>query len=251
MMRAALLSVMLASSVLHAADVTTCGQTILGGEVGTLVTDLDCTGIPAAAVYMYPGATLQMNGHTLTGGLSGVATYPGKRGGPTSRILGPGEITAMTGGSPNTGCAIFTANKVLVQDIDIHDNGCGIRVEYTFPLTLVDVRITDNDGDGVSHGSVVGNGRVDVRDSVISGNAGVGVVTPGRITLRESSVTDNGAAGVVSERRVVSGRNAVVTGNGAGGDVAAYGRAKLVLTSACDHSVDLKRGGTLGICAQD
>src|SRR5262245_15049690 len=160
MMRAALVLVLLGSSTLQAADVTTCGQTLLAGEVGNLVADLDCTGIPAAAVYMNAGATLEMNGHTLTGGVTGVATHPWQRGGPTTRIIGPGEITGMTGGGPNVGCAIFTANKVVVQDVDMHDNGCGIRVQYTFPLTLVGVSITGNDGDGVSHGSTVGNGRL-------------------------------------------------------------------------------------------
>ncbi len=242
---------LLVSSTAHAVDVTTCGQTVFPDEIGDLVADLDCTGAPTASVFLQAGAMLRMNGHALVGGLQGVATYPGKKGGPVTRIVGPGEIRDIVGSPVTPGCAIFASNKVVVQDVDIHGNGCGIRAEYGFPLTLVDVSITGNSGDGIFYTSQVGNGRVDAERVDISGNGGVGIKVAGKITLKDATITGNGEAGVVSERKTIKGRNAIVTGNGPGGDLAAYRRPRLILVSACDHSVNLKAGGTFGICALD
>jgi hypothetical protein len=63
-------------------------------------------------------------------------------------------------------------------------------------------------------------------------------------------VMGNGAAGVVSTAKSIQVRNGTLTGNGPGGDVASFRRSRLV-DSTCDHSVDLRNGGSLGICSLD
>ena len=63
-------------------------------------------------------------------------------------------------------------------------------------------------------------------------------------------MTGNGAAGVVSTAKSIQVRNGTLTGNGSGGDVASFRRSRLV-DSTCDHSVDLRNGGSLGICSLD
>ena len=54
-------------------------------------------------------------------------------------------------------CAIFASNKISVQSVDLHDNGCGIMSVYTFPITLEDVSISANTSDGLTYLSTVGN----------------------------------------------------------------------------------------------
>lgn len=242
---------LLASATAGAVDVTTCGQTVLQGETGDLVADLDCTGFGQASVFLQTGATLRMNGFSLIGGLQGIATYPGKKGGPVSYVVGPGAITGIASSPVTPGCAIFASNKLSVEGVDIHGNDCGIRTFYGFKLTLTDVSITGNAGDGVFYTSLVGNGRIQAERVHISNNAGSGIVSAGKIDLRDATITGNGVAGVVSERKTIKGRNAIVTGNGPGGDLAAYRKPRLILLSACDHSVNLKSGGTFGLCALD
>ena len=193
---------------------------------------------------MQAGATLHMNGHSLSGASIGVGTDPGKKGGPVTRIIGPGEITGMTS------CAIFASNKISVEGVDLHDNGCGIMSVYTFPITLEDVSITANTGDGVNYISTVGNGRIKGQRVTVSGNGGTGLRSSGKITLEDAVVMGNGTAGVVSTFKSIQVRNGTLTGNGSGGDVASFRRSRLV-DATCDHSVDLRNGGSLGICALD
>jgi hypothetical protein len=242
-MRLVVLSLMLAT-VAHATDLTVCGQTLHGGEIGELVADLDCGGAPVVAVTMQAGSTLHLNGHGLTGAAIGVGTDPGKKGGPVTRITGPGEITGMTS------CAISSSNKVSLQSVDLHDNGCGIMSVYTFPITLEDVSITANTGDGITYLSTVGNGRIKGEHVTVSDNGGSGLRSSGKITLEDAVVTGNTTAGVVSTAKSIQVRNGTLTGNGSGGDVASLRRSRLV-DSTCDHSVDLRNGGSLGICALD
>ena len=242
-MRLVILSLMVAT-VAQATDVTVCGQTLHGGEIGELTANLDCGGAPVVGVMMQAGSTLHMNGHSLTTAAIGVGTDPGKKGGPVTRITGPGAITGMTG------CAIFASNKISVQSVDLHDNGCGIMSVYTFPNTLEDVSIAANTGDGVNYVSTVGNGRIKGERVTVTDNGGVGLRSSGKITLEDAVVTGNVTAGVVSTAKSILVRNGTLTGNGSGGDVAAFRRSRLV-DSTCDHSVDLRNGGSLGICSLD
>jgi hypothetical protein len=242
-MRLVILSVML-SSAAYAVDVATCGQMVLPGDVAQVVADLDCTGAPTApAVTLEPGSTLLLDGHAVSGGQIGIETEPGKKGGPTTRIIGPGEITGMTG------CAIWAQNRISVQNVDLHENGCGITVVYNYPLTLSQVSVTDNAGDGITYLSVLGNGRIDGDGVTITGNRGDGILTTGKVKLEDALVQDNGGVGVESILKSIRVLRGTLVHN-TDGDVVSFRRSKLV-EATCGHSVDLRNGGTFAICTLD
>jgi hypothetical protein len=236
------------ASVAGATDVTVCGQNLARGEVGDLVADLDCSGVvtSAGSVVMQAGSTLRLNGHSLVGGRAGVVGYPGNRGGPLTRVEGPGTITGMVN------CAILIAGKLLVSDVTLTDSDCGIDTVYGFPLMLEDVVISNNDTNGIQYISRVGSGKIKAERLTITGNGGHAILTEGRVLLRDAEITGNGAAGVVSTRKGLVARDSTITGNGPGGayDIGAYARPHLVATT-CGHSVDLRNGGSFGICASD
>jgi hypothetical protein len=76
----------------QAFDVDTCGQTVPRGEIGVLQTDLTCPqGALSIAVTLDRRATLDLNGHTLTGGDVSVACS-----GARCKVVGPGEIVGST-----------------------------------------------------------------------------------------------------------------------------------------------------------
>jgi hypothetical protein len=243
-MRVVILSLMLSSSAAYAVDISTCGQIIDAGQVGEVLADLDCTAFSnSPAVTLEPGSTLYLNGHAVAGGHLGVLTDPGKKGGPLTRIQGPGEITGMTS------CAIWTQNKLSVSDLDLHGNRCGIMTVYNYPLTLEDVSITDNGGDGISFVDVLGNGRVEGEGVTITGNAGDGILTTGKIRLVDAVVRDNAGAGLESLLKAIRVLRGTIVHN-QDDDIVSFRRSKL-FESTCTHSRDLRNGGTFGICTLD
>jgi hypothetical protein len=73
------------------------GQIVDAGQVGEVLADLDCTASTSSpAVTLEPGSTLHLNGHAVAGGHLGVLTDPGKKGGPLTRIQGPGASVIWT-----------------------------------------------------------------------------------------------------------------------------------------------------------
>jgi hypothetical protein len=241
-MRLAILSLML-SSAAYAVDIGTCGQIVFPGDTATVVADLNCSAAAAAAVMLKPGSTLLLNGHAISGGQIGIETEPGKKGGPTTHVQGPGTIEGMTG------CAIWAQNKVTVWNVDLHANGCGITAVYNYPLTLEQVSITDNAGDAITYLSVLGNGRIDGDGVTITGNGGDGILTTGKVALEDALVRDNGGVGVESILKSIRVMRGTLVHN-ADGDVVSFRRSKLI-EATCDHSSDLRNGGTLGICTLD
>lgn len=241
-MRVVILSLML-SSAAYAVDIATCGQIVFPGETATVVANLDCSAAATPAVMLKSGSMLLLNGHNLSGGPIGIETEPGKKGGPTTWIQGPGKITGMTG------CAIWAQNKVTVQNVDLHANGCGITAVYNYPLSLEQVSITDNDGDAITYLSVLGNGRIEGDGVTITGNGGDGILTTGKVTLEDALVRDNGGVGVESILKSIRVMRGTLVHN-ADGDVVSFRRSKLV-DATCTHSADLRNGGTLAICTLD
>ena len=112
-MRASVAGILLASLLLaphaDALDVTACGVVAAPGEVATLEADVDCTQgsaeFPDWGITLGRGATLDLNGHTLTlepsAGIGAVQC--------TSRceVAGPGAITGA-----GSGVAIHIAFRV-------------------------------------------------------------------------------------------------------------------------------------------
>src|SRR5690349_19556190 len=83
---------LIGSAVCSATDVTVCGQKIVDGDTGGLQADLDCSAPSAilAAVLLGNGATLSLNGHTITGrpDIAAVAGDVARR----FAVVGPGTI---------------------------------------------------------------------------------------------------------------------------------------------------------------
>ena len=225
--------------------ITVCYQTIAAHQIGQLQQDLTCDGSGGPNVTLQPGARLQLNGHSITGGYLGVGVDPGKH---KTIIEGPGEIFGEAGSPPIFGCAISTATSTIIRNVDLHDNACGITAYYTAPLKLEDVTVRNNSGDGVNYTLPVGHGRVKRNRLTVTDNGGTGILAYRQMTLKEVIVTGNGSGGAVAGTNLTV-RDSTLTGNGAGGDVAASMRMRVTNTT-CDHSVNTG-GGTFGVCSLD
>lgn len=272
---AAVIATFVSLSSAQAFDVTECYQIVPDHETAILQTDLVCAD-NGSNVRLGRGSKLLMNGHSISGGDVGISTTPGTSS--RALIIGPGEITGAVG-SP-TGCAIAASSRVTIENVSLHDNGCGILSIYDFAMKLDGVTITNNAGKGITSqlGNTVsgigpGKGQIDGRNLTVSGNGSDGIEGFGKLTLRDSTISGNGGAGVRSHGRAFTLNNVTITGNtGAGvastsakpgklklttvtgngpeGDIAAPVAPKLV-ASTCGTSVDTDSGGTLGICSGD
>src|SRR5690348_6888752 len=82
---------LLSATVATATDVSTCGQTVEKGDVSVLTSDLVCMHTPYAVRLLHK-STLDLNGHTLTGGSGTYATVlaVARATGVLERGSGPG-----------------------------------------------------------------------------------------------------------------------------------------------------------------
>src|SRR5215472_11906574 len=122
-----------------ATDITACGQTIVRKDTGVLTVDLSCSS-SAEGVFLDDKATLQLNGHTITGG--GVECIA------SCTVTGPGTITGVhTPASNVAGIVTNTsgerAAKFTASELDVHDNDFGI-VAQARRVTLTDVNASSN-----------------------------------------------------------------------------------------------------------
>src|SRR5262249_52188397 len=121
----------------RATDITACDTTVAAGDTGVLQADLDCPNSLAFAVRLLRGSTLQLNGHSITGGTDTFATVLGvaraddeepDEGGPGRfTIVGPGEIA---GSGPDPKSFVSTRACVTLQ------NGRGT---FTSPSGVIDI----------------------------------------------------------------------------------------------------------------
>jgi hypothetical protein len=221
-----LLTLLLAAPAVAApVPVTTCGQVVERGTVGVLTGDLACgikwgtcrqcatcpdyldpavaCSAPAdcpdpsvnicdggggfsVAVFVVPGARLELNGHTIGGAQIGV--FGGRpdfvipRG--TLRIVGPGTITATR--------EAVRGFRATVTGVSLHENLYGIAVSK--------LRLSDVDASGNTIG-------VSVFDSLRAtrltsdGNRNIGVLAYERARLSSSHVTASGGVDIASELR--------------------------------------------------
>src|SRR5262249_42358051 len=205
---------LLAAVPAEAFDITTCGTTVLSGQVGVLQADLVCAagsgaGPRDAAVLLLGRAALEMNGHSISAPDS--VAVGGGNDGHRSRfsIIGPGTITGS-----GYGIWIDANDPAIVQDVTVtgsrFDGGfAGGNVSATRVVTsgstegsgiwpLGRVRGVDVTSSGNAHAGVFGGKSVSIRNLTASGNggAGVGVDAGGiTVTLVGSQVTGNGTAG--------------------------------------------------------
>ena len=251
-----------------AVDVTTCGQTVPRGDVGTLTADLDCTGAPygVPAVNLSEHATLALNGFVIRAhGLAALCEDVRK-----CSVLGPGEID---------GAGLQADGGMILSDVYIHDTVTGVNT-YGGVLRATNVTLARVDGFAIAAASVRAE-NLTVTDSLQ-----FGIYAVRKFRGKTITVTGNGWSGLFSRRVVVDGlvaqgngagpvptavygagvqsyhgatlANAVVTGNTFNGtplDVLTV-RRPVLIASTCDHSGqgDGSTGaslGTWGVCSLD
>jgi len=234
-------------------DVTACGQTVPPREVGRLVSDLDCTGIPFPDVltWLESGAVLDLQGHTMVEGQIRCQRRCEVRGPGT---IVDGDVTGLDG-------------RVTVRDFTmLGGGGVGAATETVTAINMVlsggvvgilarrlraeNVNANDNQTWGI-----VSTRSLRGANLVANGNGYAGVDSP-RVNVVGLGATGNGQAGIVGGG--VNGdkirlRDAVVTGNqraGAPMDLASKRQPRL-LNVTCGYSIDWVNEVTWGVCAND
>ena len=209
-------------------EVTECGQVVPARQTGVLMVDLDCpVEAGSAVVTLEERASLEMNGHTISGGWQGVQVL-GRRG----TIRGPGQIVA--GDWEGTGRRIVFERRLEINDVTV-DGGAweGIANRYGNLGYLLATNVTVNNvrDYGVFVGKLKGsnltangNGftgfnvaRLKATDITANGNGHYGI-SAGRIG-RSTNITANGNArdGIWTNRGIRSCRNVTASGNGEAG----------------------------------
>ena len=177
------------SAAVHATTIPidACGVLVGPGDVGVLTADLVCA-TDENAVTLDDGAKLLLQGHSVSGGTHGVAVLVGRR---RASIAGPGTLQGAAR------CGIGTSQRLKVRDVLIEGNGeCGILNPDNMSLTLREVRIIGNAGEGIAGNLLsagLGDGRVSANHLEVRDNEGIGVrlFAPGRYRLRNFVIRDN------------------------------------------------------------
>lgn len=220
-----------------ATDVTTCGQAVAARDTGVLVADLTCPS-SAIGVFVQDRATLDLGGHTLTGGgvecvssctiRNGtvtqvhpqVAVFAGT--GPIGRAKFTGENLTLQG---STAGIVSQTRKVLLTNVNASNNlGDGIQMRAAKTVRGQNVTANANVGHGVWLGSEVGSASLKITALTAIGNGQAGLINNGKTTvLVGSTLTGN-------EFGPFPGAPTLV-------DIATRdGRCPKLVSTVCDHS---------------
>jgi len=242
-------------------DVTACDTTVPAGETGILQNDLSCSGA-FVAVNLSEGATLDMQGHAISGAPLRDAAVSCNGG--RCRVTGPGDISG-----PVVAISILRGRQRLtVSDVTIHDCKWGILDDSSRRSAVVasNLSVTGCTQAGLQLAKLRGSGIT------ANGNGGPGLAVD-RIRAENVVTNDNGAPGIFGGAARVTGlvannngdagirvvkaalRDATLTGNngyGVGFDVLTKRRPRVVNVT-CGKSGVI--GGvitdTWGVCAGD
>jgi hypothetical protein len=262
MYRALVATILLLAGAAMAAvevDVTACDQEVPRGAVGTLQADLvcptqdhcegnpldlcttnaDCPGMAPCekpyAVELGTGATLRLNGHSITGGAYGVLCET------RCSVEGPGDIS---GASFSAVITYLGQYRLTLSNLSIHDNSSGIVQAGTVKLT--DVDISNNQL------RAIGRARVVKGTNVTANGNGLQAILADRVRLQSLTATGNGDVGVIGSTGVAL-ENSTVTGNQAGGDGVDIlsGRRPRLVNTTCGRSGNMDDGAPWGVCTLD
>lgn len=275
MLRSLLPTLLVFVGVAHALDITTCDQTVPSAQVGVLQADLvcpnpntldDCIGAgdgAPAAVRLAANATLQMNGHSITGGCFGVRSFTG---GARNRIAiqGPGSISGAFYG-------VFFEGRLTISDVTLDANQGGV-IAADPPTTksrITATNVTANDSTGPWEGSGISAYRIDATSVTVNGNATSGIIATARLTAKGVTADGNGnglyshgkirAEDVTATNSLQYGvaarrlrlRTATVTGSQSGIDLWTQSRPSTFAVT-CDHSGSQSTPSIpWGVCASD
>lgn len=244
------LTLILASTTsAKAIDISSCGTTVPKGETGVLQTDLDCSN-DLFGVRLLRKATLDLNGHAISGGTVTFATVlganrvnpddPTEGGRGNFTIVGPGEISGVLV-SPvfavgTQGCVVLQNGRARITSptgvVDIH--GCvfgvvGYLPEYSTNVshaTIDHVILRDNLFEGVTVRRLLAS-------NVLShDNGGIGVHAIVAMQITDVVAVSN-PIGIFAVRSV-KGANVTATGNGNG--VESFGAIDLTNLDASNNS---------------
>jgi hypothetical protein len=165
-----------------AMDISACNAVVPAGTTGVLQADLVCSP-QFGAVLLLAGATLDMNGHSITGDFTSVAAVRCSRGKCT--VSGPGDIS----GGPSGTAVELNRSRLTIDDISIHDCGNGI------------LQVTDEPS------------KVNATNVMLT-RLGQAAVSVNRIVATSVSATANGGAGLTGNS--IGGTSIVASNNGAG-----------------------------------
>ena len=186
-----------------ALDIASCGADVPPGQVGVLQADLTCASTTTAVV-LEEVATLQMNGHSISG--AGTGVFCNSR----CTVQGPGGIVGAT----NFGIVTSTnpRPRVLVEDVTIRD-GAGSAIAFGQPgsLDLRNVTVANN-GAGVA---ATNAGRIRGTNVVVTNNANGGVQAR-RLRFTGLTLQGNGAPGLLTFKGGVHLVDSTLTGNNSG-----------------------------------
>jgi hypothetical protein len=216
---------------LRAMDITACGQTVAAGDVGVLQADLLGCFI---GVDLSNGATLQMNGHSISAGTTGILCEQSK-----CTVTGPGDIFQNTVGIRTWG------RRVGLQNLNLHDNaeraldcnapslvvasnlsvthngfGSSTKPDYTFALIGDSLRaegltVSDNAGIGIYFG------KFKIANATVTNNGNIGANALTRALLVNTTMTGN--HGLDADYDIVSGKRPRLLSSTCGKSATAYG----------------------------
>jgi hypothetical protein len=264
----ALLCSILLGSVAWGLDVTSCGTTVPAGDTGVLTTDLVCSPVPVGAFGVQLGdrSTLDLAGHTITGGITGVVGD--FQATPRCRIVSSAPGGAIVGSL----FGIDDCFKTEVSDVAV----VGVTMQAIGGPRLVLTNVTIQDGgepittsrlDATNlvltnnHGALQAN-RATIRGLTATGNTG-GAAADGsgtffiraykRLVLSDATITGNVGVAITGAR--VTLRNSTVTGNdttGNGIDLLTTAKPRLI-ESTCGRSAELNAfiGASWQVCTDD
>jgi hypothetical protein len=238
-----LLRMLFALCLLHSSarafDITACGQAVGAGEVGDLRTDFACPS--GVGVHLSTGGTVNLNGHTITGGgtLKGTGVTCSGRRHEFCVVNGPGLITnfhtAVAGGG----------GSIRLQGLVLSGNAYGMTYKAPRVIELIDVDASDN----LLYGISARGGRIVGHDVSANRNGTGGIIGP-IDELIALTATGNGVAGGVHAARGARRRpphliDSTITGNnglGRGFDVLTTTRLKL-LNTTCGQAARVRIRG--------
>ncbi len=201
--------ILLSARVAFAVDVTSCGQVVGPREAGVLVADLDCSGAPegTSAVILSRNASLDLQGHTLTG-----ATGDNTTG---AVLCDFGEPSCMD--TPHGEACRPPMGRCLVTSTgapgEIRGNSVGILSDRHLTVSNVHVATSTN---GIAFAE---RGILRARDVSVEGGSSTGIYG-GRMLLSNVSVTGTGDFGIFASLAPLRGTGITANGNARGGIIA-------------------------------
>ena len=220
-------------------SVTACGQTVGAGEQGVVDADLTCaTGEGTFVVAVENGGSLDLAGHTLAGGRTGIRCTRRCTVGSTGA---PGTIKDTESGVGAGLAAVTDGGRVWLSNLSFENHSIGILTDFeTAKIYGTDITLTNN-------GLGMQARKIAVTSLGASGNYTVALSR--KTTLINSTVIASGDSALTG--RSVLLRDSSVSGSGSGIDLLTQRRPRLV-NSTCEVSRILQNPtDTWGVCAND